>query len=99
MEPAPRRVAESASAYGRAVAAVELARYESAWRRSPHFREPGAGAAEFVAAGAAVLRHPLPAPADARWRLAALATFARGREPPLGALGAAVAASAAALKR
>ena len=43
---------------------------------------PGAGLADFLAAGAAALRHPEPAPVEAQRRLELITSFARGRPPP-----------------
>ncbi len=100
VELTPLRLAETAPAYGRTAAATaEPAASVTSWRWSPHFREAGPGAAEFLAAGAAGLRHPLPAPADARRRLAALVAFGRGRETPLGGIAAVAARGADALER
>lgn len=100
VELTPLRLAETAPAYGQTAAATaEPAASATAWRWSPHFREPGPGAAEFLAAGVAALRHPLPAPADGRRRLAALVAFGRGRETPLGGIAAVAGRGADALER
>ena len=75
-----RSIADVAGVYevhegfgARAAAAGAGAR---AWPWSPSYRGPGAGLADFLAAGAAALHHPEPAPVEAQRRLELLAEFA-----------------------
>ena len=44
---------------------------------SPSYRGPGTGLTDFLAAGAAAVRHPQPAPAEAQRRLELLADFGK----------------------
>jgi hypothetical protein len=60
-------------------AASELAIAERLWPWSPWHAEPGPSLAEFLAAGAAALRHPGPLPAEPARQIESLARFARGR--------------------
>lgn len=53
------------------------------WPWSPYHREPGASLSEFLAAGAAALRHPDPSPAETRRQLELVVEFASDRQPPL----------------
>lgn len=60
----------------------------SLWPWSPTFRGPGPSLAEFLAAGAAAIRHPDPAPAERRRRRELLADFATSRPSPLAEIAA-----------
>ena len=85
-----RRVADPAAGYAAAAPAGPYAETPAVgralWPWSPYYREPGAGLTEFLAAGAAALRHPDPAPTETRRQLELIADFTRGREPPLAQL-------------
>ena len=85
-----RRVADPTARYAAAAPAGPDAETPAVgralWPWSPYYREPGAGLTEFLAAGAAALRHPDPAPTETRRQLELIADFTRGREPPLAQL-------------
>ena len=56
------------------------------WPWSPYHRRLAASFDEFIAAGAAALRHPRPVPAERRRQCALISAFAEGRPSPIAEL-------------